>query len=285
MEILFDKSGIPHKPDHIKRIVQSFPNSYGTTVHKVIENTLSHIDRSIFFENVSRLLSNFKMTRGGPLKGIKYLNDGNTLDPQNIIAKCWGKIGDDLINLKRMIKLQNITKRGRILIEVSPTTRDSIVSDLDKAFLKLLPVCAGVVSEGRVGASKILFAVLPEIAQPIDNAQWDKVFKTKNYGDIISHMANEIIEWEKQTGEQLESCDPYLCTTLPSVYNVMAMEARPKKVANKRNEQEGGHQTFDLRSEALVNLLYMKGIISEQELLEEVKKLQATLPKSERVKG
>ena len=40
-----------------------------------------------------------------------------------------------------------------------------------------------------------------------------------------------------------------------------------------------------IQSEALINLLDRKGIISKTELLEEMKKVQATLPKSERVKG
>jgi hypothetical protein len=54
-------------------------------------------------------------------------------------------------------------------------------------------------------------------------------------------------------------------------------------------------QTVDLRellmseviqSEALISLLDKKGIISKQELLDEMKRIQASLPKSERtVKG
>jgi hypothetical protein len=35
-----------------------------------------------------------------------------------------------------------------------------------------------------------------------------------------------------------------------------------------------------IQSEALINLLDRKGIITKQELLEEMKKVQATLPKS-----
>ena len=37
-----------------------------------------------------------------------------------------------------------------------------------------------------------------------------------------------------------------------------------------------------IHSEALVNLLDRKGIITKQELLEEMKRVQATLPRSER---
>jgi len=38
-----------------------------------------------------------------------------------------------------------------------------------------------------------------------------------------------------------------------------------------------------IHSEALINLLDRKGIVSKSELLEEMKRVQATLPKSERV--
>ena len=37
-----------------------------------------------------------------------------------------------------------------------------------------------------------------------------------------------------------------------------------------------------IQSEALINLLDKKGIISKQELLEEMKRVQATLPKSQK---
>ena len=37
-----------------------------------------------------------------------------------------------------------------------------------------------------------------------------------------------------------------------------------------------------IQSEALINLLDRKGIITKMELLEEMKRVQATLPKSER---
>jgi predicted nucleic acid-binding protein len=62
-------------------------------------------------------------------------------------------------------------------------------------------------------------------------------------------------------------------------------------MAEKLNQK----QTVDLKellmseviqSEALINLLDKKGIITKQELLKEMKRVQATLPKSERtVKG
>jgi hypothetical protein len=43
-------------------------------------------------------------------------------------------------------------------------------------------------------------------------------------------MIFDIQKWERMTGRQLNDFDPSRrLTTLPSVYNVMAMDARPKK--------------------------------------------------------
>ena len=82
-------------------------------------------------------------------------------------------------------------------------------------------------SFGLVGASKILFSVLHEIVLPVDNAEWLTVFKTVDIADIINLMADEILAWELKTGQQLQQCDYNEITTLPSIYNVMAMKARP----------------------------------------------------------
>jgi hypothetical protein len=81
-------------------------------------------------------------------------------------------------------------------------------------------------SFGLVGASKILFSLFPEVALPIDNAEWRTVFKTVDFGDVIHLMADEIAHWEKIKGRQLQNCDKSGLVTLPSVYNVMAMIAR-----------------------------------------------------------
>ena len=87
----------------------------------------------------------------------------------------------------------------------------------------------GETSYGLVGASKMLFAVLPEIVLPVDNIQWLKVFKTVDIGDVINRMAIDIQEWENITQQRFSELDhSKMLTTLPSVYNVMAMDARPK---------------------------------------------------------
>jgi hypothetical protein len=124
MQTLLDNNNIALNPNIIKRILRFYPPYYSRAVRKVIENSQSHIDQSVFFKNVAILMQNFAMTRVGPFREIKYLHDGSTHDPENKIAACWDTIGDDLIKLKQMLILQNCTKRGRILVEVSPTVRD-----------------------------------------------------------------------------------------------------------------------------------------------------------------
>jgi hypothetical protein len=92
----------------------------------------------------------------------------------------------------------------------------------------------GDTTYGLVGASKILFGVLPEIVLPVDNNQWLQVFKTVDLGDVIEEMASDIERWEEATGKKLNQTDRLKrLTTLPSVYNVMAMEARLKRASGR----------------------------------------------------
>jgi len=91
-----------------------------------------------------------------------------------------------------------------------------------------LPITMSKNSYGLVGASKILFSVLPELVLPVDNQQWKELFKTVDLGDVIRFMAQDIKRWESATGEKLNLMDPSgRLSTLPAVYNVVAMAARP----------------------------------------------------------
>jgi len=86
----------------------------------------------------------------------------------------------------------------------------------------------GKTSYGLVGASKILFAVFPELVLPIDNRQWLHVFKTVDLGDVLRRMVSDIQRWEIVKGIKLNELGSSKgFTTLPSVYNVMAMKAKP----------------------------------------------------------
>ncbi len=226
MKILFDKSGRPFSQREIKSELDIFGKSYKATMNNITQRIQQGLTQVIFFENVSQLMANFKMTRKGLFHGIKYLN-GAVQDPNGQIAACWSLIGSDAINLKKYLLQQNVSNRKRILVDLSAQARNQVSSDLWIMFKKLLSVCMSEGSYGLVAASKILFAVFPDIALPIDTVQWKHLFKTVDYGDITSFMGDEIISWENQTGKQLDSCDSSGDFTLVSIYNVMAMKARP----------------------------------------------------------
>jgi len=226
MKILFDKSGNPFSQNKIKNELDKFGRSYKATMNNITQRNQQGLTQKIFSENVSRLMANFKMTRKGLFHGIKYLN-GTVQDPNGQISACWSLIGSDAINLKNYLLQQNVSNPKRILVELTAQARNQVSSDLWIMFKKLLSVCMSEGSYGLVAASKILFAVFPEIALPIDNVQWKHLFKTVDYGDITSLIADEIISWENQTGQPLDSCDTSGKFTLVSIYNVMAMKARP----------------------------------------------------------
>ncbi|HUT44098.1 MAG TPA: hypothetical protein VMW95_07155 [Desulfobacterales bacterium] len=226
MKILFDQFGNPLSPETIKNDVDRFSVSYTATVHDIIKRSQNGLAQDIFFKNVAQLMANFKMTRSGLFKGVKYLR-GTVQDPNGQIAACWSIVGSDTVQLRNYLSQQNVSHRNRTLVEISESARNKVILDLWTMLKKLLSVCMSNGSYGLVAASKVLFAVLPEIAQPIDNTQWKSLYKTVDYGDIIALMAKEIISWEKQTGQVLDSCDPHEKFTLPAIYNVMAMRARP----------------------------------------------------------
>jgi len=225
MKILFNKGGKAKRAKDIKKSIAAFAESYKRTVQQIIDNSSNGLTSSIFKENVAILMPNFGMTRNGPFRGIKY-SDSRIEDPKGQIAACWKKIGKEAIQIRDLIDDRNRSLRARAIVEISRKARKEVISEIWKLFKKLLPLCMGEHTYGLVGASKVLFAVLPEVALPVDNSMWKTVFKTIDYGEIIENMASEINEWESREETRLESCYPKSVTTLPAVYNVMAMEAR-----------------------------------------------------------
>ena len=158
------------------------------------------------------------MTRSGPFK--KGVN-------KKILPDCWSKIGGHLIAINKLI-LKSGCSRDRLLLELDQQQLEELIAEIWLVMKQLLPFTMGKTTYGLVGASKILFAVLPEIVLPIDNKQWLHVFKTVDIGDVTNQMISEIKDWETATGARLNDLDPLgRLTTLPSVYNVMAMAARP----------------------------------------------------------
>jgi len=228
-KILFNDNE-PILPEEISNCIEKFGYSYKKTVTKIIKKTDSlNLNTDIFVKNSASLLNSFKMARSGPFKGIGVYNE-KVIGPVHKLHACWDAINGDLLLARNFLNERNLKPRSRSLILLDIDSREKVISHIWNAFKKLLPITMGKTSYGLVGASKILFSVFPEIAQPVDNAEWVTVFKTVDYGDVINLMANEIIAWEEMTGEHLQNCDYSEYTTLPAVYNVMAMEARPKKI-------------------------------------------------------
>ncbi len=227
--ILFDKAGNAKTPDKISRKILHF--GYNDAVHKTIQYS-RELDRDgqAFTKCTALILSNFGMTRGGRFKGVKITKNGNVNDnDREILHKCWDAVGDRLVGIHNSV-LESGYSRDRYLLEISKQEREELAAEIWSITKQLLPFTMGKTTYGLVGASKILFAVLPEIVLPIDNSQWLNVFKTVDIGDVINGMASDIQHWEEATGEKLNEMDSEnRLTTLPSVYNVMAMAARPKE--------------------------------------------------------
>lgn len=219
--ILFYEDGDAIAPQKIRREIARF--GYNDAVAKIIPNSrILDNNGKVFVQCASLILSNFKMTRSGPFK------DKN--DRKELLFKCWNEVGGQLIRTRNSI-LESGFSRDRFLLELGQSKLEELVAEIWLITKKLLPFTMGITSYGLVGASKILFAVLPEIVLPIDNRQWLHVFKTVDIGDVIKRMVVDIQDWESVTGKKLnEMDDSKILSTLPSVYNVMAMAARPNDI-------------------------------------------------------
>ncbi len=226
--LLFNLEGRAITSDEIREKIAKFGIGYKKAKQEIIQNSkVLDKDGEVFVRCTARILSSFGMTRSGPFKGVKVTENGN-VNGKQILLKCWNQIGDGLIEIRKSVSNSGYS-RDRYLLELSRPEREGLLVKIWLITKRLLPFTMGKTSYGLVGASKILFAVLPEIVLPVDNNQWLKVFKTVDIGDVINRMANDIQEWENITKHRFNEMDhSRMLTTLPSVYNVMAMDARPK---------------------------------------------------------
>lgn len=218
IEILFDPQGHVKNPSEISEKIDKFGNAYSDAIKETINNSekLGN-DGEKFIKCATRILSNFGMTRSGPF----HENCSEKL------RECWDAVGVKLIEINNSVFTSGLP-RDRYILELSERERERLIAEIWLITKKLLPFTMGETSYGLVGASKILFSVLPEIVLPIDNAEWLHVFKTVDIGDVLHSMVIDIQKWEGITGRQLNDLDhSKRLTTLPSVYNVMAMDARP----------------------------------------------------------
>jgi hypothetical protein len=218
-EILFDSKGQAISHIEISTKLKEFGDSYNNAAAEIINaSTILDKNGEVFIKCSSRILENFKMTRSGPFHGRC----------EEVLCRCWDAIGTNLIDINTSVRNSGIS-RDRYILELRPQDRDYLIAEIWLITKKLLPFTMGATTYGLVGASKILFSVLPEIVLPVDNVEWLHVFKTVDLGDVIHRMVFDIQKWEEITGQQFEKLDhSKRLTTLPSVYNVMAMDARPK---------------------------------------------------------
>jgi hypothetical protein len=217
-EILFDAQGQAISPIEISESIAAFGNSYNDVVREIIsDSTVLDEDGAVFIKCASRILSSFKMKRRGVFHG----------NSNEILHNCWNAVGANLRVINDSVRNSGLP-RDRYILELSDRERDGLIKEIWRITKKLLPFTMGETSYGLVGASKILFSVLPEIVLPTDNAEWLHLFKTVDLGDVLHRMVDDIQAWEEITGRQLNDLDDTRrLTTLPSVYNVMAMAARP----------------------------------------------------------
>jgi hypothetical protein len=226
VEILFDAKGNAISPIEISERIIAFGDSYSNVIKKIFNNskTLDN-DGKNFIECASLILSNFGMTRSGPFYG----------NNEKKLRICWDAVGADLKEINNSVHNSGLP-RDRYILELSEQVREELIAKIWLITKKLLPFTMGKNSYGLVGASKILFSVLPEIVLPIDNAEWLHVFQTVDIGDVLHRMVFDIQKWEESTGEHLNNLDHSMrLTTLPSVYNVMAMLAKPKPEESEKN--------------------------------------------------
>jgi len=217
--ILMDGNKNFVSPKEVINLISKFGKSYKNATNQIIANSKS-LDQNgkIFIECGSLILSNFGMTRRGVFSE----------NLENKLQVCWEIIGGILLEIKSQINNSG-KSRDRCLLEISELELDELTSRIWSMTKELLPITMSKGSYGLVGASKILFSVLPELVLPVDNQQWMQLFKTVDLGDVISFMAQDINKWESATREKFNLMDPSgRLSTLPSVYNVIAMAARPK---------------------------------------------------------
>ena len=219
--ILCSTNNNPLPETQVCKIIDQFGESYSNAAQEIIDKSIFLDSEGVTFIKCSkRILSNFGMTR----KGIFHTHLDETLE------SCWNQIGSSIIEMKKRINESGLS-RSRFIVDINDQDREIIINKIWRMTKQILPFTMSSSSYGLVGASKILFSVLPEIVLPIDNAQWKQLFKTVDLGDILRFMVKDTQRWEETTKVKLDTVDKLRrLTTIPSIYNAIAMEMRPKNL-------------------------------------------------------
>ena len=155
--ILFTTEGKAKTPDEIHERVVHF--KYTDATHRIIQES-KVLDRKgeIFFKCADFILLNFGMTRSGRFKEYEKRKE--------ILFNCWEEVGDRLMMIHDSV-IKSGLSRDRYILELNKHKREVLIADIWFITKRILPFTMSNYSYGLVGASKILFSVLPEIVLPI----------------------------------------------------------------------------------------------------------------------
>ena len=103
------------------------------------------------------------------------------------------------------------------MVSLAPHSEHQVLQVATKLFTDLRGVVVKTGRVGSVGASKVLFAALPKIALPVDNAEWTPTVKTTDYRNVPNTLIHEIKAWEQETKQSLNDCYPHPPITLPVI--------------------------------------------------------------------
>jgi len=125
--VLFNEAGQARAPDEISTKIDAF--GYKDAVHEIICNS-NELDEGgeVFTKCTGRILSNFKMTRGGPFKGVR-LNENGSVKRKEILLACWERIGGGVIEVRNAISRSGYS-RERCLAELGESERAGLMTKI-----------------------------------------------------------------------------------------------------------------------------------------------------------
>ena len=112
MKVLFDSSGNPHPEAYVREMCDGFrPELQLDHTSNYQGDWKTGIDEGIFLNNAAKLMSNFKMTRRGPFKGVGFSRGNGPDNDQGILSASWKTIGESVLDLKQfLISRANTTR-------------------------------------------------------------------------------------------------------------------------------------------------------------------------------
>jgi hypothetical protein len=153
--ILFKDKNSPRSLEEITREIAKFKDDYiNTTRNLILDSAELDENGETFVKNGFLILSKFGMNRGGPF-AVKEITIAT-------LQRCWEETGESLFCIKRVLN-ESGHPRERLLLDMEQKCLESLIDKIWDAMKLMLPFTMGATSYGLVGASKLLFAVFPEM--------------------------------------------------------------------------------------------------------------------------